>query len=141
MVGTRHAVSDNKSKSGLGMPSPYIPEREQIQDRKAGLKRETENCGRCTQRPYHSPLPAREGEITAEQVATSAVHHTPSHTGEDTGRGPIINPLTKSRFTPCQHEGNIALCPVTFFLLGRYPKRILIYKINKNHLHCPIFIE
>ena len=21
------------------------------------------------------------------------------------------------------------------------PKRILIYKINKNHLHCPIFIE
>ena len=27
MVGTRHAVSDNKSKSGLGMPSPYIPER------------------------------------------------------------------------------------------------------------------
>ena len=90
MEGTRHAVSDNKSKSGLGMPSPYIPEREQIQDRKAGLKRETENCGRCTQRPYHSPLtahplirsplirpPAREGEITAEQVATSAVHHTP----------------------------------------------------------------
>ena len=45
MVGTRHAVSDNKSKSGLGMPSPYIPEREQIQDRKAGLKgeRKTEN--------------------------------------------------------------------------------------------------
>ena len=30
MVGTRHAVSDNKSISGLGMPSPYIPEREQI---------------------------------------------------------------------------------------------------------------
>ena len=25
MVGTRHAVSDNKSKSGLGMPSPYNP--------------------------------------------------------------------------------------------------------------------
>ena len=38
MVGTRHAVSDNNSKSGLGMPSPYNPEREQIQDRKAGLK-------------------------------------------------------------------------------------------------------
>lgn len=35
----------------------------------------------------------------------------------------------------------IWLCPVTLFLLGRYPKRILIYKINKNHLHCPIFIE
>ena len=30
MVGTRHAVSDNKSISGLGMPSPYIPERKQI---------------------------------------------------------------------------------------------------------------
>ena len=29
-VGTRHAVSDNNSKSGLGMPSPYIPEREQL---------------------------------------------------------------------------------------------------------------
>lgn len=35
----------------------------------------------------------------------------------------------------------IWLCPVTLFLLGRYPERILIYKINKNHLHCPIFIE
>ena len=30
MVGTRHAVSDNKSISGLGMPSPYIPELKQI---------------------------------------------------------------------------------------------------------------
>ena len=37
MVGTRHAESDNKSISGLGMPSPYIPGREQIQDPKAGL--------------------------------------------------------------------------------------------------------
>ena len=63
MVGTRHAVSDNKSKSGLGMPSPYIPEREQIRDRKAGLKRETENCGRCTQRPYHSPLTAHHSPL------------------------------------------------------------------------------
>lgn len=35
----------------------------------------------------------------------------------------------------------IWLCPVTLFLLGRYPERILIYKINKNHLHCPILIE
>lgn len=33
------------------------------------------------------------------------------------------------------------LCPVTLFLLGKYPKRILIYKINKNHLHCPIYFE
>ena len=30
MVGTRHAVSYNKSISGLGMPSPYNPERKQI---------------------------------------------------------------------------------------------------------------
>ena len=37
MVGTRHAVSDNNSKSGLGMPSPYIPEREQ-------LRRKLGNC-------------------------------------------------------------------------------------------------
>ena len=35
----------------------------------------------------------------------------------------------------------IWLCPVTLFLLGKYPKRIFIYKINKNYLHCPIFIE
>ena len=33
------------------------------------------------------------------------------------------------------------LCPVTLFLLGKYPERILIYKINKNHLHCPIYFE
>ena len=45
MVGTRHAVSDNNSKSGLGMPSPYIPEREQVQDDGVGLKRETESGG------------------------------------------------------------------------------------------------
>ena len=35
----------------------------------------------------------------------------------------------------------IWLCPVTLFLLGKYPERILIYKMNKNYLHCPIFIE
>ena len=35
----------------------------------------------------------------------------------------------------------IWLCPVTLFLLGKYPERILIYKINKNYLHCPIFFE
>ena len=33
------------------------------------------------------------------------------------------------------------LCPVTLFLLGKYPERIFIYKINKNHLHCPIYFE
>ena len=41
MVGTRHAVSDNNSKNGLGMPSPYILEREQIQDDGVGLKRKS----------------------------------------------------------------------------------------------------
>ena len=35
----------------------------------------------------------------------------------------------------------IWLCPVTLFLLGKYPERILIYKINKNYLHCPIYFE
>ena len=35
----------------------------------------------------------------------------------------------------------IWLCPVTLFVLGRYPERILIYKINKNYLHCPIYFE
>jgi hypothetical protein len=35
----------------------------------------------------------------------------------------------------------IWLCPVTLFLLGKYPERILIYKINKNFLHCPIYFE
>lgn len=38
-------------------------------------------------------------------------------------------------------DEEIWLCPVTLFLLGRYPKRVFIYKINKNYLHCPIFIE
>lgn len=33
------------------------------------------------------------------------------------------------------------LCPVTLFLLGKYPERILIYRINKNILSCPIFFE
>ena len=35
----------------------------------------------------------------------------------------------------------IWLCPVTLFLLGKYPERILIYRINKNILSCPIFLE
>ena len=38
-------------------------------------------------------------------------------------------------------EEEIWLCPVTLFLLGKYPKVIFIYKINKNFLHCPIYIE
>jgi hypothetical protein len=38
-------------------------------------------------------------------------------------------------------DEEIWLCPVTLFLLGKYPKRILIYKINKNYLHCPIYFE
>ena len=35
----------------------------------------------------------------------------------------------------------IWLCPVTLFLLGKYPERIFIYKMNKNFLHCPIYFE
>ena len=35
----------------------------------------------------------------------------------------------------------IWLCPVTLFLLGKYPEQILIYRINKNVLSCPIFFE
>lgn len=35
----------------------------------------------------------------------------------------------------------IWLCPVTLFLLGRYPERILLYRINNNVLSCPIFFE
>ena len=53
----------------------------------------------------------------------------------------FINPLTKSTLPPANMKETSRSAPVTLFLLGRYPKRILIYKINKNHLHCPIFIE
>lgn len=35
----------------------------------------------------------------------------------------------------------IWLCPVTLFLLGQYPEYILIYRINKNVLSCPIYFE
>ena len=35
----------------------------------------------------------------------------------------------------------IWLCPVTLFLLGKYPERILIYRMNKNILSCPIYFE
>lgn len=35
----------------------------------------------------------------------------------------------------------IWLCPVTLFLLGRYPERILLYRINNSVLSCPIFFE
>ena len=33
------------------------------------------------------------------------------------------------------------LCPVTLFVLGKYPERILIYRINKNLVNCPIMME
>ena len=35
----------------------------------------------------------------------------------------------------------IWLCPVTLFLLGKYPERILIYRFKKNVLSCPIYFE
>lgn len=41
----------------------------------------------------------------------------------------------------CNFNEEIWLCPVTLFLLGKYPELIFIYKINKNFLHCPIYIE
>ena len=53
----------------------------------------------------------------------------------------FINPLTKSTLPPANMKETSRSAPVTLFLLGRYPKRILIYKINKNHQHCPIIIE
>lgn len=33
------------------------------------------------------------------------------------------------------------LCPVTLFLLGKYPERILLMRMNKNCLGCPIYFE
>jgi hypothetical protein len=38
-------------------------------------------------------------------------------------------------------DEEIWLCPVTLFLLGRYPERILIYRINQNVLSCPLYFE
>ena len=38
-------------------------------------------------------------------------------------------------------EEELWLCPVTLFLLGKYPERILIYRINRNIMSCPIFLE
>lgn len=38
------------------------------------------------------------------------------------------------------HE-ELWLCPVTLFLLGRYPERIFIYRMHKSRLSCPIFFE
>ena len=77
MVGTRHAVSDNNSKCGLGMPSPYIPEQQGGKDREAGLKRKTENqhtpSAHCARPPnlegqrelsvITNFLPLRQGEF------------------------------------------------------------------------------
>jgi len=31
------------------------------------------------------------------------------------------------------------LCPVTLFLLGKYPKKIYIYRVHKAQTHCPVF--
>ncbi len=44
MVGTLRAASENDKPNGRCTQRPYIAEWEQIQDRKAGLKRRTENC-------------------------------------------------------------------------------------------------
>ena len=31
------------------------------------------------------------------------------------------------------------LCPITLFLLGRYPKVIYVYSVGNHPTHCPIF--
>ena len=49
--------------------------------------------------------------------------------------------LTGGAFYKGSIDGEVWLCPVTLFLLGRYPKNILIYRIHKNNLHCPIYFE
>ena len=49
--------------------------------------------------------------------------------------------LTSGAFYKGGIDGEVWLCPVTLFLLGRYPKNILIYRIHKNNLHCPMYFE
>ena len=49
--------------------------------------------------------------------------------------------LTGGAFYKGGIDDEIWLCPVTLFLLGRYPKNILIYRIHKNNLKCPIYFE
>lgn len=49
--------------------------------------------------------------------------------------------LTGGAFYRGGIDGEVWLCPVTLFLLGRYPKNILIYSIHKNNLQCPICFE
>ena len=56
----------------------------------------------------------------------------------------ISSTLTGGAFYKAPSENfneEIWLCPVTLFLLGKYPERILIYRINKNVLSCPIYFE
>ena len=38
-------------------------------------------------------------------------------------------------------DEEIWLCPGTLFLFGKYPDRILIYRINNNVLSCPIYFK
>lgn len=40
-----------------------------------------------------------------------------------------------------ESQEEIWLCPVTLFLLGKYPERIFIYKMHKSYLHCPLMFE
>ena len=52
-----------------------------------------------------------------------------------------LSPLTHSPVLTLSPTHPLTAHPLTLFLLGRYPERILIYKINNNHLHCPIYFE
>ncbi len=49
--------------------------------------------------------------------------------------------LTGGAFYKGWMDEEMWLCPVTLFLLGRYPKYILLYKVHKNNLQCPIMFE
>ena len=49
--------------------------------------------------------------------------------------------LTGGAFYKGWSNEELWLCPVTLFLLGRYPKNILIYRVHKNNLQCPICFE
>ena len=49
--------------------------------------------------------------------------------------------LTGGAFYTGWSNEELWLCPVTLFLLGRYPKNILIYRVHKNNFQCPICFE
>ena len=71
MVGTRHAVSDNKSISGLGTPSPYIPEREQIRRSQIG-KQKTSESSESSENSEYSEYSENSDLIRSPLIHSSA---------------------------------------------------------------------